>query len=170
MCVVDVKECVQTCKRTGHKLPLSVAEEARGNYDNNGVRNTSPGNTRERLTNGCEEIEDRVSKEDPDISPPVVVADVEARHKEVVGRAHAAVVAVRGGVGVRQVSTSHGNEGVQVRAAGHTTGRLDLNKLDRRTSDRLSTNGLTKETFDQVGERRKSIPGEQRQTRCGNPT
>ena len=134
MCVVDVKECVQTCKRTGHKLPLSVAEEARGNYDNNGVRNTSPGNTRERLTNGCEEIEDRVSKEDPDISPPVVVADVEGL-EELVTDGVLAVAACRGVVRVVDIPAKPLYE-----LACPLTARLDrwsgkLDKLFRLTLD-----------------------------------
>ena len=128
MCVVDVKECVQTCKRTGHKLPLSVAEEARGNYDNNGVRNTSPGNTRERLTNGCEEIEDRVSKEDPDISPPVVVADVQ-RHEELVADLVLAVSARGSGIHVVDVSTETGDEFDRPLLAGLAGRRVKLDEL-----------------------------------------
>ena len=55
-----------------------------------------------QLTNGSREVEDRVSEQNPDIPPPVVVADVEGL-EELVADGVLAVAACRGVVRVVDV-------------------------------------------------------------------
>lgn len=115
-------------------LSLGVAKETRSNY-----KQTKSGSKMARvrgwpLTDGNDDVEDEVCKQYPNISPAVSISDVQ-RLVELVADSELAVAAVRGVVGVVQISTSDGDESTGPGGAGLTGWRAEQSELFRSTSD-----------------------------------
>jgi len=110
---------------------------------------------RERIDAG--DIEGDKDDKDPNIPPPMRILDIEVVTEKFVRRAIGAKLALRGGSGVRDVSSFGGDVPSKILGTRLTRRWIDMTVLDIRTADLLSTESIADHAFDQVRVRRQPI-------------
>ena len=118
-------------------VPLLHAEQVREEISQSDLQEPSQHKVR-RGDREVTYIERNERDEDPDVSPPVRILDIEREIQELVRGPERAELASRGGIWVSEIASGTRHVWVHVLRAGQTSRWVDSRVFDFRTGDLLS--------------------------------